>query len=470
MTFGNRNEEISPFFEPKGVVVVGARSSMGFGHGVPLILMERNWGERLYLVNPKGGELHGKTVYTSVADVPDPVDLAIVIVPAPQVPKVMKEIARRGIRHIIIETAGFAETDSKGKALQKDIKQIQMASNLRVIGPNCVGVVNNSNGFCSAEILPEAFALGNIGIIAQSGVFGNILLDKFCLMDLSVSKAITLGNRLDVNECEMLEYLHQDSDTEVIVLYLEGAADGRRLTEVLAKVTKDKPVLVLKSGRSEEGKAATASHTGSLSGVDHMYSGMFKQTGAIRADGLSHLIDLTRMFSTQPLPSGNRLGIVTGSGSMGALATDKAIDMGLQVLPPSQQTIHKVREVAPDWMNVKNPLDVGPSGRFEQSITAMFQDPGMDMILAITTIPHAAYSRAFPDGNAAKLFYGDLAAIRNLAPQKPFAISVVGHDVIRDDIKEIVGKETPIFDAPESVVKALSYMWRYRQWKYSNKP
>ena len=456
---------IETFFEPKGVVVVGARSSRGFGYGVPLILMSRGWGDRLHLVNPKGGELHGKTVYRSVAEVPDPVDLAIVLVPASFVPGVLREIGDRGIGHVIIETAGFGEAGDDGKILQVEIKKAQVEANLRVIGPNCIGLVNNSNGFCSAEILPDAFAQGNIGIIAQSGVFGNILLDKFCLMDLNVSKAITLGNRLDVNECEILEYLHQDPATEVIVLYLEGAADGRRLREVLARVTADKPVLVLKSGRTEQGKLATASHTGSLSGEDDLYGGMFSQTSAIRAEGLTELIALARMFSTQPLPSGDRLGIVTGSGSMGALATDKAVDYGLQILPPSAATVSKVKEVSPGWMNVKNPLDVGPSGIFQQSITALVQDEGMDMILGIVTIPHAPYSMMAQEGNPAMQIYGDLKAIRELVPGKPFVFAVVAHDQIRDDVIAIAGPKIPIFDNPEIAVITLAKMWRYQQWK-----
>lgn len=456
---------IVTFFEPKGVVIVGARSSRGFGYGVPLILQTRGWGDRLYMVNPKGGELHGKPLYKRVADVPDPVDLAIVLVPASHVPKVLREIGERGIRHVIIETAGFGEAGDEGKVLQVEIKKAQVEAKLRVIGPNCIGLVNNSNGFCSAEILPEAFAPGNIGIIAQSGVFGNILLDKFCLMNLNISKAITLGNRLDVNECEILEYLHQDPATEVIVLYLEGAADGRRLREVMAKVTADKPVLVLKSGRTAQGKLATASHTGSLSGEDHLYNGMFGQTGAIRAEGLTELIALARMFSTQPLPRGNRLGVVTGSGSMGALATDMAVDSGLQLLPPSEATVSKVKEVSPGWMNIKNPLDVGPSGIFQQSITALVQDEGMDMVLGIVTIPHAPYSMMAQEGNPALMIYGDLKAIRALAPEKPFVFAVVAHDQIRDDIIEIVDPKTPVFDNPEIAVTALAMMWQYRQWK-----
>ncbi len=457
--------QLKSFFEPQGIVLVGARRSMGFGYTIPVILQKRGWGDRLFMVNPKGGELHGKTVYEKVADVPDPVDLAIIIVPAVHVPKALEDIGERGIRHVIIETAGFGEAGDAGIQLQEEINRVMQCFGLRIIGPNCIGVVNNSNGFCTNEILPEAYPPGNIGIIAQSGVFGNILLDMFCTLNLKVSKAITLGNRIDVNECDMLDLLHKDPETEVIVLYLEGAADGKRLKETLARVTPDKPVLVLKSGRTESGKKATASHTGSLSGVDSAYSGVFSQTGAIRAASLAELIAMTRVFATQPLPVGNRLGIVTGSGSMGALATDEAVTSGLEVPPPADETVEKVQVVAPAWMNVKNPLDVGPSGFFQQALKAMVSDPGIDMLLPIITIPHAVYRAIFKSPEETTLLYGDLQAIRRSMPEKPFVVCVIGHDEIKRDMNQLVGETIPVFDSPEMAVRALSKLWEYRQHK-----
>jgi len=457
------NDKLQTFLNPQGIVLVGARSSVGFGYSIPITLKKRGWGDKLFMVNPKGGELHGKTVYRKVADVPDPVDLAIVVVPAVHVPTTLADIGERGIRYVIIETAGFGEAGEAGIKLQEEINQVVLRYQLRVIGPNCIGVVNNNNGFCSAEIMEEAYPPGNISIIAQSGVFGNILLDKFCLLNLKVSKAVTLGNRIDINECDMLELLHQDPETEVIVLYLEGAADGKRLKETLKAVTADKPVLVLKSGRTESGKRATASHTGSLSGSDSTYNGLFRQTGAIRAESLAELIAMTQVFSTQPLPTGNRLGIITGSGSMGALATDEAVTCGLEVPLPSQETIEKVRAEAPDWMNVKNPLDVGPSGLFGRALEAMTSDPKIDMLLPIITIPYAVYREIITTPAIATLIYGEMRKIRESAPEKPFIVCVVGHDQVKADIELMVGESVPVFESPEIAVKALSALWSYRQ-------
>ncbi len=460
--------DINTFFEPEGIVLVGARRSPGFGYGIPFILRQRGWGQRLFLVNPNGGEIDGMPLYKSASEVPGPIDLGIVVVPAPSVPKVLSELGQLGVRHIIIETAGFAEAGEKGIALQAEVEKVRKKHDLRIIGPNCIGIVNNVNGFSTNEILPEAFPQGVTSIIAQSGVFGNILLDKLYALNLFICKAITLGNRMDIDECDMLDYLHRDPETRLIMLYLEGAADGRRLRETLARVSKDKPVLVLKSGRTDQGRAATASHTGSLSGVDSLYTGMLDQAGAIRAESLDELITLARIFATQPLPQGNRLGIVTGSGSMGALATDSAVVAGLETPQPSAETIEKVKAEAPEWMNVKNPLDVGPSGQFKIALSAMLQDPGIDMVMAITTIPHSVFRSILSKGITGEQIFGNIPAIRSQEPEKPFLICVVAHDEIYDHMIEIAGSHIPVVKSPEMAAKGMAALWRYRNIQTDN--
>ncbi len=464
----NSTDALRPFFEPHGIVIVGARRSPGFGYGIPLILKQLGWGDRLHLVNPVGGELHGMPVYTRVSEVPDSVDLAIVIVPATVVPGVLLEVGKRGIRHVIVESAGFAETGEEGRALQIEARSAAEKYGLRIIGPNCVGVVNNANQLATVEIIPEALTPGPIAIIAQSGVFGNILLDNLYQRGMFISKAVTLGNRMDVNECEVLEYLHDDPETCVIMMYLEGAHHGRLLRDTLEEVTRKKPVLVLKSGRTSAGRAATASHTGSLSGEDELYDSMFAQTGAIRAGTLEELLEITRVFSTQPLPRGNRLGIVTSSGSLGALATDTAVTAGLALPSLSRATVDTVRESAPKWMNVKNPLDVGPSGQFIKALTALMDDPGIDMILAITIIPFAIFREFGPLGFTVKLWFGDIASIRERAPQKPLVVCAPGNTEFMDHMAELSGPGVPVLSSPELAAKALSELWIYSRYKDSH--
>ena len=452
---------LQSFFEPQGVVVVGARRSLGFGYGIPLFLQKHGWGNRLYLVNPGGGELHGQNLYKQVQDVPSPVDLAIVIVPAEAVPDVIKEVGERGLRNVIIETAGFAETGERGKALQEGVKAIALQYRIRVIGPNCVGVVNTGNKFSSIEIMEESLTPGPLSIIAQSGVFGNILLDYLPQCGLSISKAVTLGNRMDVDESDVLDYFESDPTTRVIMVYLEGTANGRRLMESLARVTQKKPVLILKSGRTEAGKRATASHTGSLSGEDRIYRAAFAQTGAIRAESLSQLIDLARVFTTQPLPKGNRLGIITTSGSLGALSTDVAASSGLTVPPLSSLMVNQVRKISPDWMNVKNPLDVGPSGIYSQLLPMLLADQEIDMVLAIMVIPYEAVRNFKSAGFRARDWFGDISSVRERYLDKPLVSVVIGHPEYLEDMVSLCGPSVPIFTSPEAAAQALAALWSH---------
>jgi acetate---CoA ligase (ADP-forming) len=454
-------DSLQKFFEPKGIVIVGARRSFGFGYGIPLFLQKQGWGNRLYLVNPVGGELHGQKVYKRVQDVREPLDLAIVIVPAEAVPDVIEDIGERGIKNVIIETAGFAETGESGMALQEKVKVIATQYAMRVIGPNCVGVINTENGFASVELIEEALTPGPVSVIAQSGVFGNILLDHLPQYGLFVSKAVTLGNRMDVDESEMLDYLSRDRLTRVIMIYLEGVANGPRFMKSLAKVTRHKPVVILKSGRTQPGKQATASHTGSMSGQDHIYEAVFAQTGAIRAESFTQLIDLARVFATQPFSKGNRLGIITTSGSLGALATDVAVSSGLTVPPLSPFTVNQARKISPDWMNVRNPLDLGPSQNFHRLLPILLADSGIDMALAIMVIPYAAIRSLKSVGVAIKDLFGDVASIRERHPEKPLVGVVIGHPAFVEDMASLCGPFIPIFTSPEPAAQALATLWRY---------
>ena len=454
--------DLCPFFTPKGVAIVGARRSPGFGFILPLALQRQGWGDRIHLVNPAGGELHGFPLHKTIADVPVGPDLAVVIVPAAVVPQALAEIGERGIKHVIIESAGFAEIGERGKALQEEAKMTAARYGIRVIGPNCVGIINTANRLSTVEVVDEAFIPGSVSVIAQSGVFGNILLDGLHEKGLYISKAVTLGNRMDVNECEVLDYLHRDPDTSVIMMYLEGAADGRLLKKTLDRVTRDKPVLVLKSGRTGAGRQATASHTGSMSGEDELYDAVFRQSGAIRARSLDELVDMARVFSTQPLPAGNRLGVATSSGSLGALATDAAIESGLELPALDTASIEKVRGVAPQWMNVRNPLDVGPSGQFLPAMTALLEDPNIDMVLSIAVMPFAVFREFMQRGISVKDWLGTAPELRDLAPHKPVILCSLGDQGFISDLDEAIGPDVPVLTSPESAARALAALYRYR--------
>jgi len=454
--------DLCPFFTPRGVMIVGARRSPGFGFILPIALQRQGWGDRLYLVNPAGGELHGMPLYESVAEVPGDPDLAVVVVPAAVVAESLAQIGERGIKHVIIESAGFTEIGERGKALQEEAKEAAARYGIRVVGPNCVGVINTANRFSTVEVMDEALVPGPVAVIAQSGVFGNILLDDLYQCGLFISKAVTLGNRMDVNECEVLDYMHQDPDTRVIMMYLEGAADGRLLRQTLERVTRDKPVLVLKSGRTGAGRRATASHTGSMSGEDQLYEALFAQTGVIRAASLDELVDMARVFVTQPLPAGNRLGIMTSSGSLGALATDAAIRAGLELPHLEAASVDKVRSIAPQWMNVRNPLDVGPSGAYIPAMSALLEDPNIDMVLSIAVMPFAVFREFIARGISVKDFLGSAPGLREVAPHKPLILCSIGDRGFIRDLDEAVGPNVPVLTSPETASRALAALYRYK--------
>lgn len=461
----NSNDVFRPFMEPNGVAIVGARRSPGFGYSIPVSLIRQGWKDHIYLVNPVGGELHGLPVHKTLTEVPDYVDLAVVIVPAPAVPGVMEEIGMRGIKNVILETAGFSETGEKGRELQDSVRDIALKYRIRIIGPNCVGVINTENKFSTVEVLEKALTKGPLSIVAQSGMFGAGIMDYIYQRNLFVSKAVTLGNRLDINECDTLEYLHKDEATRVILMYLEGASNGRRLLNILDRVTRDKPVLILKSGKTDVGRKATASHTGSLSGEDNLYDASFKQFGVVRAETVEELITMSLVFSSQPEPEGGRIGIITSSGSMGVMAADTAVTAGLEMPMPSESTVKRIREKAPGWMNVKNPLDVGPSNLFGEAIEAMLEDPAIDMVLPILIIPITVLEMFRKQGITIEKWFGDIKAIRARAPRKPLVICAMGNSQFVSEMRSFLGTDVPVITSPEPAAKALGAYWEYHRIK-----
>ena len=451
--------DLENFFTPRKIALIGARSSFGFGYTIPLNMQRNGWGDKLHLMNPKGGELHGLPVYSKIADIPDPCDLAVVVIPAPGVPQVMEDLGQRGIKHVIIESAGFAEVGEEGKDIQDRTQEAARRHGVRVLGPNCVGVTNTRAMLTTAETMAEAMVPGNIAIIAQSGVFGNVLLDKFYQHQLYISKSITMGNRIDVDEAELLEYLAEDDDTTVILMYLEGAADGRRLKEALDKVARKKPVLMLKSGATESGKAATASHTGSMSGQDELYEAALAQTGALRMGSLQEMMDTALAFSCCPLPRGNRVGIATTTGSLGVLATDMAVKNGLAVGELGAECAAEIAAMAPDFMNVRNPIDTGTAPIYGECVRAMMKDPDIDMVLCVVIMPFNLWKEVYHKMGIK--YFGDLAAIREEFPEKPLMVAAIGNSKFVEDMDEIGGPRVPVYSTSEPAAKALANMWRF---------
>jgi len=456
-------DDLRFFFEPKSVALIGATEKIGFGYGQTKTLIEQNLGGSLFLVNPSHSTIFGQKAYSRISDIPADVDLAVIIVPSRHVPPVLRECATKKVRAAIVQSAGFAEIGAHGRKLQQELTRIAGETGLRIIGPNCVGLANTSNGFATTETTREAMSPGPIGIIAQSGVFGNILMDCGPDEGITFSKVVTLGNRCDVDESEIIRYLLHDEQTRVISLYLEGVKHGDRFMDAVRKVAPHKPIVILKSGRSALGRSATASHTGTLSSPDDIYEGVFEQSGVLRVQTIQELFDLSKSLALQPIPSGTQIAVLTTSGSLGALTTDMLFDLDLPLAELSADTIQKIRREAPPWMNVKNPLDVGPSGLFARGLKALMEDPKVGGVVAIFVIPWIIISELTASGLGAEQFFADLRECRQWVHQKPLLFVVVGKNEIKKIISGFLGPDIPIISSPENAARVFAKMVKYRQ-------
>ena len=389
----NTTSKMDVFFNPKTVAIIGASESFRFGYGTTSYLLNSNF--KTYPVNIKKDTILGHKAYKSIKDIPDDIDLAIIIIGNEYVLQVIKDCVEKGVKGIIIESAGFAETGKeKYIKLQEEVEKIAKQSKIRMIGPNCIGVTNFHNQFTTSDMDFVHAPKGNIAVVAQSGVLGNIFIDWANSNGIKFSKAITIGNKVDVDEVDLLDYLNEDPETDVIALYLEGTKRGKELKKVLGKM--NKPVIILKNGRSEIGSRAVNSHTGSIAGNDKVYEALFKQYPSVfRVDNFYEMFNVAQVFATQPLPKGKNIAIITGSGSLGALACDEIVKQGLKLAQLDENTINKIQSVIPNWVSIRGTIDLGPSmfETFVPSVKAIFQDKNVDCVLFIFSIPRVPLQR-----------------------------------------------------------------------------
>ncbi|MHA1233033.1 MAG: acetate--CoA ligase family protein [Candidatus Helarchaeota archaeon] len=447
------------FFNPKTVAIIGASDTPKFGFGTTRYLLNSKF--KTYPVHIYKERIFGQKAYKNINDIPEEIDLAIILVPNDKVLDAVKDCITKKVKGIIIESAGFAETNIKEYVeIQKQIEKLAQDHDIRILGPNCVGVINFVNRFTSTEVeFPETENVGNISIIAQSGVLGNVFVEWGLSQNIRFAKSITMGNKVDIDEVDLLEYLQNDKDTKVITLYLEGVKRGKEFLEVLKKMTK--PIIVVKNGTSEIGIKAIQSHTGSIAGNDIIYDAVFKQYKCIfRVNDFYEMLNIATVFSTQPLSKGKNIAIITGSGSLGILACDKIIEEGLNVAKLHENTISKMREVAPNWVSLKNPVDLGPSQfiTLEPALNALYSDPNVDSILFIFTIPkQPLVDFGFPIKKIFRL-------IQKLVEQfqKPCIIVCFGSRWLFEFISKQASKyNLPVIPSIKDAVKAFRMMYEF---------
>ena len=389
-----KSNEMECFFKPKGVALVGATANPNKGAFSIWHNLKTGFRGPIYPVNPRYTELDGQPCYSSVRDVPDPVELVIVFVPAPMVLPVVRDCVDRGIPGVIIESAGFAETGETGKKLQDELTEIIRESDIRIWGPNCMGVVDAVSrhvfSFVSPAIWDDGLPAGDVSLVVQSGMLsGGFLIDLMSHGIMGVSKVCSIGNKADVDECDLLEYLIKDSDTRAICLYIESIKDGRRFLHACR--SSRKPIVLLQGGKSEKGAVAAMSHTASLSGNGAVWNGAMDQAGVVRADDFNQMMDLGRSLAIHPEPlerETGRVAVVTFSGAAGIVSADFMDRYGLELADLSENARKLLKGVYPEWMPVSNPIDLWPaierSGierAYGEAIRAVYDDSGVDAVL-----------------------------------------------------------------------------------------
>jgi len=355
-----RENNISAFFEPTAVAVLGSlKDNGGPGYGAIKNMLDFGFTGKIYPINPSGGEVLGLVAYPSLSEVAGPVDLAMVIIPPPAVPEVIEQCAQKGVKAVIIGSEGFAEASEEGAVLQRQVVDIARRSGLRIIGPNTIGVVNTANGLTTVPytIGYDKFLKGGIAYCGHSGLV-SAHSHPMGPHAYPLSKICDFGNKCDVNEVDLLSYLADDPETKVIVMHLEDVKDGRKFVETARKAVAKKPVLIFKPGRSEAGARAAASHTGSLAGDDRVYDAAFKQAGILRANNWREFWEIPRVFASQPLPQGNRVAVISISGGGGLVAVDAAAEAGLAIATFTDDTVGKLAKLSPRLAS--NPVDFGP--------------------------------------------------------------------------------------------------------------
>jgi acyl-CoA synthetase (NDP forming) len=400
-------KQMNTFFEPKGVAIIGAsRRTMKAGHVIfKNFVINKQRGlfkAKLYPVNPGEKTIQGFVCYPSILDIKDEIDLAVIVVPAKIVPDVMREVAKKGVKAVVIITSGFSEVGNH--ELEKEVTEIAKKAGIRVLGPNCLGVYDSETGV-DMLFLPETKTLttgdevvatprpmaGPIAIVTQSGAFGAAALDYLAGKQMGVSKFVSFGNKADVTASEMLDYLLYDPKTQVILFYAESIDNGRKFMEIARKVTCKKPIVALKVGKSEAGARAAASHTGSIAGSDEIYSSAFKQVGVLRASDLEAFFDMGKALAFQPPVAGNNVAIITDAGGPGIMAVDECVSQGLNVKKFSNKTIAKFEKLKqagkiPRFATNLNPVDLTgsvTSEMFEEGIRILFEDSEIDGIIIL---------------------------------------------------------------------------------------
>jgi acetyltransferase len=450
-------EKIRAIFEPESVAIVGASRTPGkFGNTIVRNLIALGYEGAIFPVNPSADEICGLKSYPSLSQIPQSVDVVTVAVPASLVPDVIRDCERKGVKGVVIITSGFSEAGEEGMKRQQEMLTIA-----RIVGPNTTGILNPYKNFTSSFVDLGQVRRGTVAFIAQTGMFAGTMLEWIVTtQNFGLSKVAGLGNKCDVDDHEVLAYLAQDEATKVIIMYIEGINDGKRFFQAAQQLAPQKPIIVLKGGRTREGAGAAMSHTGSLATSSEIFDALLRQTGAIRVDDMEEMVDLAKMFAFQPLPRGNRMGIVTISGGAGVMAADACIESGMVLAKLNPKTLEGCQQKMPSWARIGHPMDIEPlfetvgmDEAFRMALDAALSDEGVDCcqvnLGAMTML---------------RTEIDFLLEARQRYPEKPLSVSIIGRKDIYDQMyQDIERAGIPVYFSIRRAVNSMAALCRYRQ-------
>ncbi len=446
--------DVDPFFNPRRVALVGASTDYRkLGNSILMNLLSSEI--EIYPISKSSDRILGTKVYRSLSEIPNPVDLVIIAVSAKYCPDLMAEVKQAGASHAIVISGGFSETGPQGFELEQKLVIAAKKAGVRIVGPNCVGISNSRLFNGTFTMMPER---GNIALLSQSGALGGMMIYTTRAKRIGISKFASIGNAADIGFVDILEYFRNDPRTKVIAIYIEGVENGKKLFESLRRASREKPIVILKGGRSEAGGRATQSHTGSLAGETRVFDGMVKQAGCVSAPTLDSLIEICKLFDYQPLPKGRNIGIISNTGGAGVLATDAASSLGLAIPSLESETTRELRQVLSPMASIGNPIDVVASGgRREYRVTTelLLSDPNVDMLLVICAVP------TFAGMTQTEHAAGMLEGVRSVESDKPVVGVWLSGDVGKPGKDLLEMNRIPCYDDPFLASLCMSKITEY---------
>jgi acetyl coenzyme A synthetase (ADP forming)-like protein len=438
---------IKQIFEPESIAIIGAsNNTKKWGGNVLYNLIRGGYKGKIYPINPKDSVIQGLKAYNTVLDVPDSINMAVIVVPSNVVLQAIKECGEKGIKAVVMITAGFREVGNK--KLEDELILLLKKYEIRMIGPNCLGILNIDKNI-NVSVVQETPKIGGISFIAQSGTMGISIVEKAVINNVGLNKIISVGNKADVDDVDLLEYLEKDETTKVIVIYAESIARGKEFIRVAKNIKK--PIIILKAGRSKKGSKAAFSHTGSMSGSDEIYGVAFKQAGVIRVEEMEELFDAAIVFS-QNIPKGNRVGIIANGGGAGIVATDLCEKYNIEIPNIEESTKVYIKPHLKEFGTASNPTDTAADyayTAYQASLEGMFNDPNIDSVVVIYV--HTGLAIAKEPAQAII----DVSKKYN----KPIISCFFGGGSQCDEaIKMIENAGVPNYTTPERAIRALNYL------------